>query len=172
MRPVVVTVQAHAAATPTVAFDAVVPIDLPSAFKGYGPLPAVRAVRDQPATWDTDGQTRTIDLADGGVMHERLLQVVRPAVCAYEVVPVKGPLKLVVERINGRFTFEDVFTSNLSKPGGPAVRISWSYAFTPRRGRTALVLALAPVWRRYARRVITACVIATEQAAAAAAREA
>lgn len=154
--PIAVTVQAHARATPEQAFDAIIPVDLTVTLTGYGPLPAVTGVRDQVGDWDAAGQTRTIELKDGGELRERLIEVARPGVCAYEVVPVKGPLRLIVAKIDGRFDFNR---------DGDGTLVVWTYAFTPRRGTRPFVLLLAPLWRRYATQVIARFVAVADASA-------
>ncbi|MBO9533110.1 MAG: SRPBCC family protein [Solirubrobacteraceae bacterium] len=147
-RPVPVTVWRRVDAPPVVAFDAVVPIDLPTIFRGYGPLPAVVSATDAPGgeRWGVEGQSRTVMLAGGGRMEETVLEVQQPGLFRYRVVPVRGPLRLLVRQIEGQFVFAR------HERGGTAIR--WTYVFRPRRGATPLARVLAPLWRRYAEQAI------------------
>lgn len=142
MKPVSVTVRQPVHSSPARAFDVVIPVDLAAIFLGYGPLPAVTGTRDQVGDWNTAGSTRTVLLKDGGVMSEALTRVEHPGRCEYRVRPEKGLLKEFVQHIDGRFLFEPA-------PGGGSV-IDWTYSFVPKPGRRPLLLALAPLWRRYA----------------------
>lgn len=160
MRVVAVTVEGVARASAETAFDTVVPIDLPSIFTGYGPFPAVTGVSLQAGAWDAAGKSRSVLLRGGGVMRERLVEVERPIRCGYEVLPTKGPLRLLVERIHGQWVFREVNRGT--------TEITWTYDFTARRGAGPAVRALAPLWRRYARQIVARCVAAVERAEASA----
>lgn len=142
MKPVSVTVRQPVRSGPARTFDAVIPVDLAAIFLGYGPLPAVTGTRDQVGDWDASGNTRTVLLKDGGRLSEELTRVERPGRCEYRVRPEQGPLRLAVDHIEGRFLFEP-------QPDGSTV-IDWTYTFVPRPGRRIVLLALAPLWRRYA----------------------
>lgn len=156
MKPVSVTVEQLALVPPDVAFDAIIPVDLRAIFTGLGPLPAVTGTSDQVGAWDASGDTRMVLLSGGATMSECLTDVRRPDVCAYEVTPQKGPLKLIVHHIDGQFAF--------APADGGSTRITWTYSFAARRGRRAALLLLAPVWRRYAKQVIARCAEAAEVA--------
>lgn len=146
-RPVPVTVWRRVDGDAARAFDAIVPVDLTAAFTGYGPLPAVVRVDATPDAWGSAaGQARSVRLAGGGVLRETVLEVRRPGLFRYEVVPEAGPLQYVVRSIDGRFVFSP------SEAGGTVIR--WTYVFRPRRGAQAAVHALAPLWRRYAEQVM------------------
>lgn len=141
-KPVPVTVTATAKVPPQRCFEAIVPIDLTQMMQGYGPLPAVTGVRDQVGPWDAPGSTRVVELADGNEAPERIVAVSVPEAFHYRVGPFTGPLSRVVADVDGSFLFD-------ATPDG-GTRISWTYAFRPLPGRRLLVLALAPLWRRYA----------------------
>jgi hypothetical protein len=69
----------------------------------------------------------------------------RPGYFAYEVTGFTNTLRLVVERARGEWTF----TPGLD--GGVAVR--WSYHFTAKPGRGALVhLLIGPMWKQHMRK--------------------
>lgn len=146
-RPVPVTVWRRVDSELEAAFDAVVPIPLEQVFTGFGPLPAVVGADEVGAPWGSAvGQSRTVRLAGGGRLQETILEVGRPGLFRYEVVPTHGPLRLIVRRIEGRFIFSP------SEAGGTVIR--WTYVFRPRRGAHPAVRALAPIWRRYADQVM------------------
>lgn len=141
-----VTVEAPCIAGPAVTFETIVPIDLPSIFKGWGPLPAVIAVSGGSGTWDKPGQERTPKFSDGGTAREMLTEYTMPHSFAYELTEFTNSLAMLVTRIRGEWTFT---------PDGNGTVVRWTYAFYPRRGRGVLVrYVLAPLWRRYAERVI------------------
>lgn len=89
-------------------------------------------------------------------MSEELVRVERPGRCEYRVAPQDGPLKHLVDHIEGRFLFEP-------GPGGAGCVIDWTYAFSPKPGRRMLVAPLAPLWRRYATQVLIAAAALTER---------
>ena len=127
------------------AFDDVLPTPLPELFhRRYGPIPPIASVEGQDGIWGTVGQTRTIRLADGGSMREELTRVDRPAAFGYTITGVTGPMKPLVSRVEGLWSFE---------PSGSGTRISWQWTITP---KSAIVAPIMPVfcaiWRRYAAR--------------------
>src|SRR5829696_1053654 len=125
------------------AFDRVLPHPLPEIFRRRRvAIPPIREVREQVGAWDEVGQSRTIVLADGGTMRETLTAVERPHRFAYEITDVRGPMKPLVIRIEGTWTFE---------PVGTGTRITWAWDLTPTGpGRLAMPL-FARMWRGYAR---------------------
>lgn len=145
-KPVAVTVWRRVPGELEAAFDLVVPVELASIFCGYGPLPAVVGTTDDGEIWGTEGQQRTVRLADGGELDEQVVQVSRPGLFRYRVVPVRGMLRLFVREIDGRFVFA------ASEAGGTVIR--WTYVFRPRAGAAPVVRAIAPLWRRYAQQVM------------------
>jgi hypothetical protein len=52
------TVKTTVKANQADAFEYIVPIDLTSIFKGYGPLPSVTGTQNQVGAWDTAGSSR------------------------------------------------------------------------------------------------------------------
>lgn len=159
MKPVVVTVEATAPASADAVFAAVIPIDLTKVFTGWGPFPAVTGIQHQPGQWDAAGKTRTVQLKGGDIMRERLVEYEPPLRCAYEVLPLKGPLGRLVERINGQFVFRELHHGHTD--------ITWTYEFVPRRRARPFLLVLAPLWRRYARRLVSRFAAAAEASVSA-----
>jgi hypothetical protein len=70
-RTVPVTVQTRTTLAPRDAFRLNVPIDLSVVFKGWGPFPGVRGVKNQTGAWDGVGQSRNPELTDGSTAAER-----------------------------------------------------------------------------------------------------
>lgn len=149
-----VTVRATTTATAQHAFDTIAPIDLPRIFTGYGPLPGVRGVRDQSGNWNHAGATRTVELSNGDEAQETITSFDRPGYFAYEVGPFTGPMNRVVARADGEWWFAST---------GGGTEITWTYTFRPRPRMAPLArLAVAPLWRRYASRVLGLAVGAAE----------
>lgn len=106
------------------AFARTMPMPLDQLFtRRSGPIPPIKDVREQPATWDTVGQSRTIVLADGGTMRETLRTVDTPHSFGYDLTDLTGPFKLLVGSASGRWAFE---------PDGPGCAITWSWTIHPR----------------------------------------
>ncbi|MET8429856.1 SRPBCC family protein [Nocardia sp. NPDC004860] len=151
-----VTVESPCRTSPETAFDIIEPIDLTTIFTGMGPLPGVDGVRDQSGPWDTIGNTRIPVLSDGSTARERLIAYTRPHSFAYEITDFTGPLRLLVEKVRGEWTFT---------PNGSDCLVRWTYSFHPRPGRYWFIrLAVAPVWRRYATATLVRAVRAAEAA--------
>jgi hypothetical protein len=154
-----VTVTATTRADVERAFDAIAPIDLSRIFTGFGPLPAVRGVRDQTGDWDHVGATRVVELSDGSEARERITAYVRPHHFAYRVGPFTGSFGRVVRAADGTWWFSEA-------EGGTEIR--WTYAFLPARfAAPAVRLAVAPLWRAYARRALALAVGVAERTSAA-----
>ncbi|MDQ3157450.1 MAG: polyketide cyclase [Actinomycetota bacterium] len=144
---VTVTGTAHTSSERT--FDTIVPIDLPSVFRGYGPLPAVTRTTDQTGAWDAVGQSRTVHLSDGSSAPERINSYGRPGSFGYRVGPFTGMFGRIVEHADGLFIFEE---------SGGSTHVSWTYTFRARPGRGPLLPVVAILWRRYATRVLDAMI--------------
>jgi hypothetical protein len=126
------------------AFRGTVPIPLPTLFhRWYGPIPPIKAVRDQTGAWDAVGQTRTVVLTGGGSMREELTSYDAPASFGYRLTDVKGPLAPLVDHVEGLWAFA---------PVGTGTKVTWRWTIHPRR---ALAAPLLPVfgrlWLGYAR---------------------
>ena len=129
------------------AFARVMPAALPQVFRRrYAALPPIRRVSDQEGEWGTVGQTRTIHLADGGTMRETLTAVEAPSRFGYDITDVTGPMSLLVEGLQGLWTFE---------PAGTGVRVTWSWRLRPRGlAGAAAMPAFTRMWRGYARQAM------------------
>ena len=125
----------------------IAPIDLTRIFTGFGPLPAVVGTRGQTGAWDRVGASRTVLLGDGSEAREELTAYDAPAHFAYRLSGFTGPLRLLVEGVDGAWWF--------APAGGGGTGVRWTYAFRPRPGRRLLVrVVVAPLWRAYAQRVL------------------
>jgi Polyketide cyclase / dehydrase and lipid transport len=141
-RTVPVTVQTRSPLSPDDAFRLNVPIDLSVVFKGWGPFPGVRSVKNQTAAWDAAGQTRNPDLTDGSTAVERLTQYTPPSSFAYEVTGFTNALlRRLIEGVRGEWTFT---------PDGDGTLIRWTYEFKPLPRRLFLLRrVVAPLWKQY-----------------------
>ncbi|HEY5853666.1 MAG TPA: SRPBCC family protein [Aldersonia sp.] len=126
------------------AYDKTLPMPMPTLFRHwYGPLPPIKQIRDEPPSWDTVGQTRTIVLAGTGTLREQLTRVDPPHGYDYRITGITGPLAPLVGVIEGAWRFE---------PAGAVTKVTWQWTITPRT--RAAQLAMPPftfVWRGYAR---------------------
>jgi Polyketide cyclase / dehydrase and lipid transport len=135
-----VTVQTRTALPPDRAFQPAV--DLSLVFKGWGPFPAVRGVRNQTGAWDHPGASRNPILSDGSTATEKLTEYSPGQSFAYEVTGFTNiVLRRLVYGVRGEWTFT---------PDGSGTVIRWTYEFKPLCRRYWLVrYVLAPLWRHY-----------------------
>lgn len=115
------------------AFEHIVPIDLPSIFTGYGPLPAVTDVQNPVTSWNTARQKRTVYLSDGSAMQEQLNEYLYPDYFSYTVSGFSNALRLLTTSAQGTWWFESI------SPDYTHVR--WRYAFTSRT-----IMAVPLLW--------------------------
>lgn len=142
---IAVTVARSVNASSAHAFDTIVPIDLPSVFKGFGPLPAVAGTQDQVGNWDTVGQSRRVNLSDGSHATEQIDEYARPDRFGYTVGPFSGIVGKLVDRAEGEWRFSEQ---------ADGAQIEWTYTWFARRGAKPLIWPLTLLWRRYADRVL------------------
>lgn len=129
------------------AFSRTVPLPLPTLFAHrYGPIPPVKAVRDQDGDWGTVGQSRTVVLVGGGSMREVLTAVEPPQSFSYTLTEITGPLAPLVSRVDGQWSFA---------PADTGSTVTWRWTIHPRSALTAPVLPVfGRLWRGYARRAL------------------
>ena len=151
-------VRAIVNAPPTETFERIVPIDLPSVFPGFGPLPAVSGTRDQTGGWDAAGQTRTILLADGSSAHETLTEYRYPGHFAYDVRGFTGILGRLAKEAHGEWWFDQ-------GSSGASTAVRWRYAFTSRSAPVSPIVWFITkvLWRGYMRRSLTLAKVQVEQ---------
>ena len=129
------------------AFERTLSVPLPELFdRRYGPLPPVtQTVQDDP--WAKPGQTRLVKTADGGEMYEELVTVDAPDRFTYELSRIQGPMRRLVDTIDGTWTFD---------PVGTGTRITWTWVLHPTTSPAAKVAVpvLARLWQGYARQAL------------------
>lgn len=155
MKTVSATATATIRASRQAVFDHIVPIDLTTIFRGYGPLPAVIGTKGQTGAWDGVGQTRTVVLSDGSTAREELTAYEPPRYFAYRVGGFTNALRLLSTGARGEWWFEET-------AGDTSVR--WRYVFEP----TSMVVLpfLAPIgliWQRYMQAALNAAKASAER---------
>jgi hypothetical protein len=150
-----VTVEQFSSVAPKLTFERIMPIDLTLIFKGWGPLPAVVGIDNQPPCWDRAGLSRNPRFSDGGTADEKLSECDPPHSFAYEISGFTNSLGWMVDRIRGEWTMT---------PDGNGTLVRWTYSFYPLPGRRFLIrTVLAPLWRRYAEQVLAAAIDIVER---------
>jgi hypothetical protein len=129
------------------AFHGTLAASLPTLFRRwYGPIPPIKAVRDQTGDWVTVGESRTLKLAGGGSVREELLRIDAPDSFGYQLSNIKGPLSALVGRVDGEWAFA---------PAGTGTNVTWRWTLHPRSVLAAPALPVfARLWRGYARRAL------------------
>jgi hypothetical protein len=124
-------------------FEYIAPIDLTSIFKGYGLLPSVIGTQNQIGSWDTEGQTRTVNLSDNSSVKEMLTKYEHPYYFSYTVSCFTGSLRFLTNSANGEWWFS----------GGSSgqTNIKWRYTFNARSFLALPILWLITnlLWRNY-----------------------
>ncbi len=143
-QPVVVEQSRAIPVAPDEAFARTLPMPLPTLFRRwYGPIPPIKAVRDQTGDWQQAGQSRTIELTGGGTMRETLTAVDVPQSFAYTITGITGPLAPLIDHIDGAWIFA---------PKGTGTNVTWQWALHRKSALTAPALPVfARLWRGYAR---------------------
>ncbi|TVT61832.1 SRPBCC family protein [Amycolatopsis rhizosphaerae] len=158
-RTVPVTVQTRTHLSPGETFRIIVPIDLSLVFKGWGPFPGVRGVKNQTGAWDSAGQSRNPDLTDGSTAVERLTEYTAPHSFAYEISGFTNVLGRLVSGVRGEWTFT---------PDAEGTLIRWTYEFKPLPYRGWIIRRIVvPLWRRYMHHGVEDARRAAEEIAAA-----
>ncbi|MBV9092005.1 MAG: SRPBCC family protein [Mycobacteriaceae bacterium] len=129
------------------AFRGTLPIPLPALFcRRYGPIPPIKAVRNQTGEWDSVGQTRTVVLSGGGTMREELTHIDAPHSFDYILSDITGPMSPLVSRIDGEWRFA---------PAGTGTRVTWRWAIQPKSRLAAPALPVfGRLWQGYARQAL------------------
>ena len=141
-----VSESATLAVPPDVAYDALLaaPLEEILGFR-TGLIPAITGCSGQDGPWGTVGQTRVIETSDGGQLLETLVHAQRPTDYRYRISEVRGPMRLVVSGIDGRFAFE---------AAGAGTRVTWSWDLHPTSVVTRLGMPVfAFFWHRSARKM-------------------
>jgi hypothetical protein len=125
---------------------------LPAHRLWYDTLPGVhlrrmREIRDREGEWSAPGEARTLVLADGGRLRQRLVRLDPPHGIDYTINEVHGPMRPFVTSVDGRWRFEVEEGSP-----SPGTRVTWAWTFRPTHAVTArLMPAIGKFWRGYAR---------------------
>ena len=128
------------------AYDRLLPHPLPEIFRRRRlAIPPIKAVRDQRGEWGTVGQTRTIVTADGGTVLETLTSHDRPHSFGYTISEIRGPMKPLIARADGLWSFEQA---------GTGTRITWTWVLTPTAAGRVAMPAFGAMWRGYARQAL------------------
>jgi hypothetical protein len=91
------------------AFELTLPMPLTAIFsRRYGLLPPVKQVRGQDGVWGKVGQSRTVVTTDGGTMRELLTEVDVPHSFNYRLSEISGPMRPLVDSIDGRLGIRQV----------------------------------------------------------------
>lgn len=132
--------------SPEVALQGVLDAPLEDLFTQRGGLiPAIKECTGQDGPWGTPGQTRTVVLADGSTNLETLVSVDAPDRYRYQLSDFTGPMKLLVSRVDGEFTFV---------PEGSGTRVTWNWSIEPKNALTRLPMpVLGASWRKFADRM-------------------
>jgi hypothetical protein len=160
------TVSATREAVTTAPVDRAFEIGTPLTPVGFyprsGPLPGVIAVHDQRGGWGTPGQTRRLQLSDGGSVTETIVEVDPPGTgpadrvgaFTYELSDFRGPLRVLVRSGRAEWWYSAGGASDGSTRGR-GTRISWRYTFRARRGAGLVVrLIVGLLWGPYMARVL------------------
>ncbi|HEX2895586.1 MAG TPA: SRPBCC family protein [Marmoricola sp.] len=108
-----------------------------------GLIPRVRGCEGQQGPWGTVGQTRTVVLDDGSRNVETLVAVDPPSDYRYTLTDFTGPMKLLVRKVEGRFTYV---------PEGDGTRATWSWTLHPTSPLARLAFPLLGAsWRTMAK---------------------
>lgn len=125
------------------AFDGTLSIPLPTIFcRRYALLPPIKQVRGQIGTWGQVGQVRTVVTSDGGTMREVLTGVDAPHSFSYRLSDITGPMRPLVDSIEGRWEFALKGTGTL---------ITWRWILHPRGLGAPLMPLIIKMWLSYAK---------------------
>jgi hypothetical protein len=146
-RPISVEASRAIPVEPRRAFDQTLLMPLTELFtRRYGLLPPIKQVREQDGPWGQVGQSRTVVTTDGGTVRELLVNLDPPHSFSYRLSEITGPLRPLVESIDGRWEFA---------PEGTGVLITWRWTMHPRGVLGARVMpAITSMWHGYARQAL------------------
>ena len=125
------------------AFEGTLPVSLPTIFcRRYVVLPPIKEVRGQIGTWGQVGQIRTVVTSDGGTIREQLTDVDAPHSFSYQLSGITGPMRPLVDSIDGRW----IFTSK-----GTGTLITWRWTLHPTALGAPLMPLITKMWLNYAK---------------------
>jgi uncharacterized protein YndB with AHSA1/START domain len=138
----------HLPQPPERVFEYVLPVDLSTVIKRWGPLPGVKGTRDQTGEWDHVGATRTVLLEDGSSSREELTAYNPPHHFGY-TLKLGPPTSVLASEAAGTWWFRP------TDDGG--TEIEWAWALAPQPGLGPVISGvLAPMWERYADQALAA----------------
>jgi hypothetical protein len=126
-------------------FARFIPVRLEDILTGWGPVPAVVKTSNQSGPWDRVGSSRTVHLRDGSTAREAVTDCRAPSYFAYTVEDFTNPVRFLAAEARGQWWFD-------ARPGG-GTDVRWTYAFVPRNGAAAALLApvVQHAWQRFMR---------------------
>jgi hypothetical protein len=128
------------------AFEGTLPIPLTEIFaRRFALLPPIKEVRGQQGVWGQPGQSRMVLTTDGGTMRELLTDVQAPHSFSYRLSDITGPLRPLVDSIDGRWEFA---------LRGTGTEITWRWTLHPRGVGAVILPLLKMMWRGYARQAL------------------
>jgi len=128
------------------AFEGTLPVPLTSIFcRRFALLPPISAVREQRGVWGEAGQTRVVVTSDGGTMREQLVTVDPPHSFSYRLSEITGPMRPLVDSIDGTWEFE---------PKGTGTLVTWRWRLRPTRIGVYAMPPVTAMWRTYAARAL------------------
>ena len=134
------------AATPKQAWEISGPVDPTQFYPKHGPLPAVVGVRNQTGPWNTVGQSRQLQLSDGGTVVETITHANSPSYFSYELTNFTKLFGVLVEKARAEWSFERI---------AEGTSITWKYSFFGLPGRAWIVkLIVSLFWAPYMRAVL------------------
>lgn len=90
-------------------------------FRGFGLVPGIRSVTMFDGAAPAPGAARRLEMVDGSVLREEILELDPPRGHAYRVSGFAPPLNWLARYGEGRWTFE---------PQGGGTNIRWHYTFS------------------------------------------
>jgi len=131
---------------PRPAFEATLPVPLTAIFsRRYLLLPPIKEVRGQDGVWGHVGQSRTVVTTDGGSMREVLTAVDPPHSFRYHQSDISGPLRPLVDSIDGHWEFAIKGTGTL---------VTWRWTVYPKGVGGRVMPLIILMWRGYARQAL------------------
>ena len=128
------------------AFDLTLPVPLTTIFcRRYAALPPISEVRGQDGIWGETGQTRVVVTTDGGTMREQLVEVDPPHSFDYRLSDITGPMRPLVDSVEGRWEFN---------PAGTGTLVTWRWTLHPRGLGSPFMPVFCRMWRSYARQAL------------------
>lgn len=89
-------------------------------FRGFGLVPGIRRVTMENGAAPAVGGVRRLEMADGSLLREQILELAPPREHAYRVSGFAPPLDWLARHGEGRWTFS---------PTATGTRIDWHYLF-------------------------------------------